>query len=161
MEEIHNWINSVGLVAIIFWLVKQALHQRQVIKDQSQKFTDLEKYINIFRQLNEMASPEKVIKLLDTEKMLIQQKNDIFLRGQIEEISNKMYDHWADEYEKKISPKYHSMITEFSRFILAYIKATNFKTLSDRDAFIKKLFPNNSDMVISFLDNPSDKSIAD
>lgn len=155
--EIGIWLNLAATAVTIFWLYRLTKHQRQIISDQSQKLTDLERYINIFRQMNEITSPENVLKLLDTEKRLLQQKNEDFLIEQSKEINKKL----LQKRDNELNPKHDLFIDDSLRFIISYFKATEFKSKMDRYNFIKGVFPNNWEAMIVIADKFSDKSSAE
>lgn len=147
-------LNLIATLFTVFWLTEKAKRQREIIEDQSRKLTDLEKYTNLFKQLTEMVEPENVLKLLETEKRIMKQDNEVVRRKQIQIINEQLSKEWSTVYEKRIVPIYNGIVKEFSNFIIHYLEISDFRNKDERNGFIREYFPENAEMLISYFERP-------
>ncbi|MFM7851910.1 MAG: hypothetical protein ACKO96_08330, partial [Flammeovirgaceae bacterium] len=105
-------INILATLIGSGWLIYMVKHQRQVIKDQSEKLNELEKYTTLFKQLTQIIEPDNVLKLLETKKKLMEQENEEFRRRLISDTNNKLGKEWGAVLERQIIPKYNDIIKE-------------------------------------------------
>ncbi|UXE67262.1 MAG: hypothetical protein KA713_01260 [Chryseotalea sp. WA131a] len=149
--EILIIINILTSLIGSSWLIYMVRHQRQIIKDQSEKLNELEKYTTLFKQLTQIIEPNNVLKLLETKKKLMEQENEAFRRRLILDTNNKLGKEWGAVLERQIIPKYNDIIKEYGDFILFYLQNADFKSEDEKNGFIRMTFPKSSDLLLDFL----------
>lgn len=157
MIELIVSLNLISTVIGIIWLRQKVQHQATIIESQTKQIERLDKYSNLLTQLTDKLDPNSVLKLLDTEKMLMTKETEVIRRKTIQEVNDRLRDEWSASFKANLDPKIDSTVNEFANFIFSYFSQPYYADKTKRNGDIRTFLPVNADTIISYFEQVLEK----
>jgi LPS O-antigen subunit length determinant protein (WzzB/FepE family) len=159
MDTLHILVllNLASTVIGIFWLRQKVQHQATIIETQTKQIEGLDKYSKILTQIYEKLDPNTVLKVLDNERLLMQQDTELLRRQTIKNVNEKLLKEWSASVKNNLMPQFDGIVSEFSNFIIFYFSQPYYSDKDLRNADIRTYFPNHGNIVITYFEQVRDK----